>query len=135
MIDTTGQPRIAAAIIVVGHRVLMVRRRVKEGELSWQFPAGAIEAGESAEEAAVRETAEETGLTVSAVKLLGERLHPQTQRMISYTACELIEGEAHVAAENEVDAVAWVTLDEIPEYAPRGLYEPVQEYLEGQMSR
>ncbi|SHM26566.1 8-oxo-dGTP diphosphatase [Streptomyces yunnanensis] len=38
----------------------MVRRRVKEGQLSWQFSAGEIEPGESAEEAAVRETARRT---------------------------------------------------------------------------
>lgn len=135
MIETTDQPPVAAAIIVDGHRVLMVRRRVKEGELSWQFPAGAIEAGESAGEAAVRETAEETGLTVSAVKLLGERIHPQTHRLMSYTACELIEGEARVAAAEEVDAVAWITLDEIREYVPRGLYQPVQAFLDAQLSK
>jgi 8-oxo-dGTP diphosphatase len=44
---TTEKPGISAAIIVAHGRVLMVRRRVSEGELSWQFPAGAIEAGES----------------------------------------------------------------------------------------
>ncbi|MBQ1167332.1 NUDIX domain-containing protein, partial [Streptomyces sp. A73] len=65
----------------------MVRRRVKEGELMWQFPAGGIEDGETAEQAAVRETQEETGLTDEAVKLLGERVHPKTGRLMSYTAC------------------------------------------------
>ena len=135
MTETPDQPGISAAIIVDGDRVLMVRRRIREGELMWQFPAGAIEAGESAEQAAVRETAEETGLTVSAVKLLGDRVHPKTGRLMSYTACETIEGEAHVADEEELDAVAWVTLDEIPEYVPYGLFEPVQEFLDAQLSR
>lgn len=44
MSDTETKPGISAAIIVQGGQVLMVRRRVKEGELMWQFPAGAIEA-------------------------------------------------------------------------------------------
>ncbi|MBQ1166317.1 NUDIX hydrolase, partial [Streptomyces sp. A73] len=70
-----------------GDRVLMVRRRVKEGELMWQFPAGGLEDGETAEQAAVRETQDETGLTVEAVKLLGERVHPKTGRLMSDTAC------------------------------------------------
>lgn len=35
-------PDIAVAIVVQG-RVLVVRRRVAEGQLSWQFPAGQIE--------------------------------------------------------------------------------------------
>jgi 8-oxo-dGTP diphosphatase len=43
------RPGIAAAIVVWNGRVLLVRRRVREGELSWQFPAGEIEPGESAE--------------------------------------------------------------------------------------
>ncbi|MGW3594978.1 NUDIX hydrolase [Streptomyces sp. NPDC005167] len=130
MSDTATKPGISAAIIVQADRVLMVRRRVKEGELMWQFPAGAIEAGESAEDAAVRETEEETGLTVKAVRLLGERVHPKTNRLMSYTACEALSGKAHVADEEELDAVAWVAHGEIGEYVPYGLFEPVQAYLD-----
>ena len=127
---TTEKPGISAAIIVQDGKVLMVRRRVSEGELMWQFPAGAIEAGEGAQEAAVRETDEETGLSVKALRLLGERVHPKTGRLMSYTACEVVSGEAHVADDDELDAIAWVTLGEIPEYVPYGLYGPVQEYLD-----
>ncbi|MFJ2805335.1 NUDIX hydrolase [Kitasatospora sp. NPDC087271] len=124
------RPGIAAAIVVHEGRVLMVRRRVSEGQLSWQFPAGEIEAGESPKEAAVRETAEETGLGVAAVKLLGERVHPKTGRLMSYTACEAVSGTAEVVDTEELDQLAWVALAEIPEYVPYGLFEPVQEYLD-----
>jgi 8-oxo-dGTP diphosphatase len=135
MTDTiTEKPGISAAIVVREDRVLMVRRRIGEGELLWQFPAGAIEPGESAEAAAARETEEETGLTVSVIKLLGERVHPKTHRMMSYTACEPVSGEAHVADDDELDAIAWVALDEIPEYVPYGLFGPVQEYLDEALS-
>jgi 8-oxo-dGTP diphosphatase len=127
---TTEKPGISAAIIVDSGRVLMVRRRISEGELMWQFPAGAIEPGEVATEAAVRETSEETGLTVKAVRLLGERVHPKTGRLMSYTACEPISGEAHVADDEELDAVAWVAHSEITNYVPYGLFEPVQKYLD-----
>lgn len=130
MTDTTDQPGISAAIIVRDGRVLMVRRRIKEGELMWQFPAGAVEPGETPEQAAVRETAEETGLTVEAVKVLGERVHPKTGRAMSYTACDAVSGEAQVADAEELDAVAWVAHGEIPEYVPYGLFGPVQEYLD-----
>ncbi|MFI8206864.1 NUDIX hydrolase [Streptomyces sp. NPDC085937] len=127
---TTDKPGISAAIIVADGKVLMVRRRVSEGELMWQFPAGQIEDGEAAEEAAVRETAEETGLVVAATKLLGERVHPKTGRLMSYTACQPLQGEARVADDEELDAVAWVAHSEIKEYVPYGLYGPVQEYLD-----
>jgi 8-oxo-dGTP diphosphatase len=130
MTETDPKPGISAAIIVQGNRVLMVRRRVREGELMWQFPAGAIEAGETAEEAAVRETHEEAGLTVKATRLLGERVHPKTGRLMSYTACDAVSGEAHVADTEELDAVAWVAHEEIGEYVPYGLFQPVQDYLD-----
>lgn len=127
---TTEKPGISAAIIVSEGRVLMVRRRVSEGELMWQFPAGQIEDGEAAEDAAVRETVEETGLVVTSIKLLGERVHPKTGRLMSYTACEPVQGEARVADEEELDAVAWVAHSEIKDYVPYGLFGPVQEYLD-----
>lgn len=131
----TEKPGISAAIIVDGGKVLMVRRRISEGELMWQFPAGAIEAGEGAEDAAVRETAEETGLTVKAQRLLGERVHPKTGRLMSYTACEPVSGDAHVADDDELDAVAWVGHSEIADYVPYGLFGPVQEYLDDVLPR
>ncbi|MFE4671079.1 NUDIX hydrolase [Streptomyces sp. NPDC056723] len=132
---TTDKPGISAAIIVQDDRVLMVRRAVKEGELMWQFPAGAIEDGETAEQAAVRETLEETALTVEAIKLLGERIHPKTGRLMSYTAARILEGEARVADDEELDAVAWVAHAEISKYVPYGLFGPVQEYLDGALPR
>lgn len=130
----TEKPGISAAIIVDGGKVLMVRRRISEGELMWQFPAGQIEPGEAATDAAVRETGEETGLTVKVIRLLGERVHPKTGRLMSYTACEPVSGEAHVADDDELDAIAWVALGEIPEYVPYGLYGPVQDYLNEALS-
>ncbi|MFE7294481.1 NUDIX hydrolase, partial [Bacillus velezensis] len=118
--STELKPAVSTAIITHAGKVLMTRRRVAEGELSWQFPGGAIEAGETAEEAAVREAKEETGLTVTAVKVLGQRIHPKTGRDMSYVAAELADGEAYIADAEELDAVEWVTLDRIPELVPYG---------------
>jgi 8-oxo-dGTP diphosphatase len=130
MTTETKKPDVSAAIITSNERVLMVRRRVKEGALSWQFPAGGVEAGETAEQAAVRETLEETGLAVKAVRYLGDRVHPKSGTVMAYTACEPVAGEARVADDEELDAVAWVAHSEISDYVPYGLYGPVQEYLD-----
>lgn len=128
------RPGIAAAIVVHENRVLMVRRRVSEGQLSWQFPAGEIEPGETREDAAVRETKEETGLDVAAVKLLGERVHPKTCRLMSYTACWVMGGTAHVADTDELAEFAWVALPDIRNYVPYGLFEPVQQHLDATLT-
>ncbi|MFI8451555.1 NUDIX hydrolase [Streptomyces erythrochromogenes] len=122
-------PWVAGAVVAHEGRVLLVRRRVAEGQLSWQFPAGKVEPGESFEKAAVRETKEEAGLD-AAVRQLGEQIHPITGRQVSYTACEVVGGTAHVADAHEIAQVAWVTLSEIPRYIPYGLFKPVQRYLD-----
>ena len=132
---TEVKPPIAAAVIVQEGRVLLVRRRVSEGALSWQFPAGAVESGETREDAAVRESAEETGLTVRVLRLLGERVHPATGRTMSYTACEVVEGDASVVDDEELDAVEWLAHKQLTEYVPYGFYEPVQAYLDKTLKR
>ncbi|CAL9496310.1 RNA pyrophosphohydrolase [Streptomyces sp. enrichment culture] len=129
------RPGVAAAIVVHEGRVLLVRRRVSEGRLSWQFPAGKVEPGESREDAAVREAREETGLVVKPVQLLGERFHPDTGRLMSYTACELLGGNAHVADADGLAEVAWAAHAEIPQYVPYGLFAPVQEHLDETLNR
>jgi 8-oxo-dGTP diphosphatase len=121
---------IAASIIVSDGRVLMVRRRVKEGELSWQFPAGEVEAGESPDDAAVREAWEETGLTVRATKGLGERIHPATGRTMVYVACDVVAGTPYVGDEEELAEVAWCDRATLTSYVPYPFYGPVQEYLD-----
>ena len=124
------QASIAAAIVVEDGRVLMVRRRIKEGELSWQFPAGAIESGESDEEAATRETLEEAGLVVSPIKHLGGRVHPATGRTMVYIACGVVDGVAHVADAEELAEVEWCDRHRLRGYVPHPLFEPVQDYLD-----
>lgn len=124
-----AKPAIAAAIIVDEGRVLLVRRRVKEGQLSWQFPAGEVEPGESNEDAAVRETREEVGLTVRAVKSLGERVHPATGRTMAYIACKVVDGDAYVADEEELAELAWCDRTLLKEHVPYPFYGPVQEYF------
>lgn len=62
-------PAAAASIAVFdADRVLLVRRRQAPFAGRWSLPGGRIEPGESAAEAAARELAEETGLTVAALE-------------------------------------------------------------------
>jgi 8-oxo-dGTP diphosphatase len=152
---------IAAAVVVDRGRVLLVRRRVAEGVLSWQFPAGAVEEGESAGAAAVREAWEETGLRVRVLRTLGERVHPATGRLIAYVACAVDAGPGHaadaaavggpagathsvpgadaargayVADPEELAELVWCARGEIPRYVPYGLHAPVQAYLDGALT-
>lgn len=58
----------AGAVVLLGDRVVL--RRTAKGE--YLFPKGHLEPGETLEEAALREVAEETGLEAETVGLLGD---------------------------------------------------------------
>jgi 8-oxo-dGTP pyrophosphatase MutT (NUDIX family) len=121
-----AQP-VAAAIVTSEVGVLVGRRR--DGTPPWTFPAGKIEPGESSEQAAVREVMEETGLEVRATGIIGQRVHPQTRRLLVYVAAEPVHGTAvRVAAPAELAEVRWVTLAELAPLLP-AMFEPVRDYL------
>ena len=54
-------------------RVLLHRREIY---FLWDLPGGGIEAGESGEQAAIRETHEEMGMQIAVERFVGTYLHP-----------------------------------------------------------
>ncbi|GIM87946.1 NUDIX hydrolase [Salinispora arenicola] len=132
--STAERPAIAAAVIVSHGQVLMVRRREREGQLSWQFPAGEVEPGETGADAAIRETREEVGLKVDVDRLLGERVHPATGRRMIYVACTVLDGTAHVADEDELAEVEWCDRAKLTSYVPYPFFGPVQDYFDTRLA-
>jgi len=131
---THERPAIAAAIVAKDGKVLMVRRKVAEGDLLWQFPAGEVEDGETPDDAAIRETAEETGLTVRVVKRLGERIHPSTGRLMIYIACEAGLRPAQIADDEDIAEIEWCDGAQLSKHVPYPLFGPVADYLSSVLS-
>lgn len=68
-----GNPRVLVnAIVAWGDRVLLCRRAIPPAVDRWALPGGFMESGETLEEAAARETREETGVRLDPRAL---RLH------------------------------------------------------------
>jgi ADP-ribose pyrophosphatase YjhB (NUDIX family) len=98
----------------------LIGRTDRQGRLQWSLPKGHIEAGETAEQAAVREVEEETGIAGVIVAELGtidfwfvadgRRIHKTVRHyLMRRTGGELSD------ADIEVDEVAWVPLTAIRE--------------------
>ncbi|MET7949769.1 NUDIX domain-containing protein [Micromonospora sp. NPDC005324] len=125
--------RRAAAVIVCGGQVLMVRERGlgpsgrHDGQEYWTLPGGGICPGETAEDAVRREVAEEVGLRAVAVRYLFEAPYPS-----GLTACFAVDvaaGEPTLGTdESDCDCpvmvgVDWVPLPRLPTETP-GLAVP-----------
>jgi ADP-ribose pyrophosphatase YjhB (NUDIX family) len=96
----------------------VIGRLDRRGRLLWSLPKGHIEAGETAEEAAVREVEEETGIIGRVVAPLGtidfwfvaedRRVH----KTVHHFLMRALGGELS-DSDVEVSEVAWVPLGEL----------------------
>jgi 8-oxo-dGTP pyrophosphatase MutT (NUDIX family) len=111
----------SAGGLVVDHLTqtgAIIGRIDRRGRLLWSLPKGHIEDGETAEQAAVREVAEETGIIGRVVASLGKidfwfvaddrRVHKTVHHfLMRATGGELSDADVEVAE------VAWVPLDQL----------------------
>jgi ADP-ribose pyrophosphatase YjhB (NUDIX family) len=67
---------VVATLPVVDDRVVLIRRGIEPGRGRWAYAGGYLEAGETLEAGALRETEEETGLAVEITGLLGVYSRP-----------------------------------------------------------
>ncbi len=109
-------PTVAAGTLVEEDgRIVLVRRKADPRAGYWGLPAGYVEADESAEEAAIRETREEVGLQVELDELLDVYSYGgELQRrgvLILYSAH--VVGGALQAGDDAVEA-AFFAPDELP---------------------
>jgi 8-oxo-dGTP diphosphatase len=105
------------AVVVDGGRVLVLQRAGAHGAGTWGLPGGHQEFGESPEDTAVRETAEETGLVVAPTARLGFTDDPMPEigrhYVTLFIACTPEGGEAELREPDKATALAWLTTDEL----------------------
>ena len=121
-------------------RAALIARHDRRGRLVWSLPKGHVEAGETPEDAAVREVEEETGIRGTVVAPLGviDFWFVAEQRRVHKTVHHfLLEAQGGELSDEDVEVVevAWVDLDDLPAtlaYADeRRLLEKVDGLLAG----
>jgi 8-oxo-dGTP pyrophosphatase MutT (NUDIX family) len=105
---------VAAVALVRDGCVLTVRKR---GTERFMLVGGKLEPGESARDAALRETLEEVGIAVEEARLLGE-FHSEAANEPGHTLHSTvfwIESDAEPVAAAEIAEVRWTPLDDHPD--------------------
>lgn len=102
---------VVGAAIVRDGSVLAARRSYPAAEAGrWEFPGGKVSPGESAEDALVREIAEELGCAVRVDHWLPDAARVGSGLELRVALCRLVEGEP---AGHEHDALRWLTSEEL----------------------
>lgn len=123
-IDFVRHPGAAAVVAVdAEHRLCVVRQyRHGIGDFLWEIPAGKLDRGEAPESCAVRELAEETGLTARRWSSLGIYIPAPgifTEVIHLYLAQDLETGTARPDADEELE-VEWLPFEAAVERAASG---------------
>jgi 8-oxo-dGTP pyrophosphatase MutT (NUDIX family) len=112
VIDNIDRPREEQLAALIG-------RIDRRGRMLWSLPKGHIELGETAEQTAIREVAEETGIQGDVLAALGRidywfvtdgrRVHKTVHHyLMRFSGGELCDEDVEVAE------VAWVPIPELP---------------------
>ena len=106
--------RAVIAHIIRDGKILLIEKKKGHGRGKWNGPGGKIEAGESPEEAMVREVKEEVGIDVLSYRLLGHieffSVNEEDWEVFVYR----VEDFRGRPIETEEARPQWIDIDNIP---------------------
>lgn len=108
-------PCVGAIVRDEEGRLLLIRRAHAPSAGLWSLPGGRVEPGESAQDAVVREVAEETGLEVDIIREIGAIDIPTGTGEVYAVRdfdCRVIGGM--LTAGDDADEARWVSIAELP---------------------
>jgi 8-oxo-dGTP pyrophosphatase MutT (NUDIX family) len=121
IVEETSAGGVVVDLAAATPRAAVIARLNRAGRVEWCLPKGHLERGETPQEAAVREIAEETGITGRVIGSLGDidywfsaegrRVH----KFVHHFLLEATGGHLTVESDPDREAIdaAWVVLDEL----------------------
>lgn len=104
--------RVVAAIIHKDGKIFATQRGYGAYKDYWEFPGGKIEAGETPEEALIREIKEELATTIQPERFLMtvEYDYPEFHLSMDCFICSIVVGEPELL---EHESACWLSMDHI----------------------
>ena len=101
-------------------KVLLIQRGNEPYKGCWAFPGGFMNMEETAEECAVRELKEETGLTVNQIQQIGAYSKVDRDprgRTVSIAYLAIVDAPTAVSGMDDAAKAAWFPLASLPDLA------------------
>ena len=109
-------PKVAVGVLATRNgKLLLVQRARDPHRGAWSFPSGFVDAGEGLEEAAIRETKEETGLDIRIQRQLAAFAQPGDRVVFIAYAARVLRGRLVVG--RECQDVRYFPPDSLPPFA------------------
>lgn len=98
--------------------LLLVHRRGVHGDGTWSTPGGHLDFGESPEDCAVREAAEETGVSTANPRVVATTndvmVDDGRHYVTIWVLLDHVDGDGEALATHELDEVRWFARDDLP---------------------
>lgn len=132
------EPHVTVATVVERDGKFLVVEEYCDGKLVFNQPAGHLEAGETLQQAALRETLEETGWRVQLQGVVGLSLYTAPANGITYvrtTFAATVLEEIQVAHDPDIVRAVWLSYEDMRECAANMrsplVVASVEQYLAG----
>lgn len=116
-------------LIYKDRKVMLGKRKGSHGAATWALPGGHLEAGETIDACAIRETAEETGLVVSRIRHAGftsDVFADDNKHYVTlFVEAAEVSGRAVLLEPDNCDVWDWFAWDDLPE----PLFAPLQSLV------
>lgn len=108
---------VADIVVHTDTEVLMIKRKNNPYAGHWALPGGFIDPGETPDQAAIRELAEEAGLHVNHATFVGEFREPgrdpRMEHTWSWAYSVHIADKAETTAGDDASATAWIPINKL----------------------